>query len=92
MPQPTAWAAKARGGVGRVRVGAHQLAGARPLQLAAPEHQAVDALAAGAQASRRRCIWAPSKPGFWASLPVARSRAAPAMRDTRFKVQRPFEV
>ena len=39
---------EARRGVRGVGVGAHQLAGARPLQLAALEHQAVDALAAGA--------------------------------------------
>jgi hypothetical protein len=29
---------------------------------------------------------------LWASLPVARSRADPAMRDNRFKAQSPFEV
>ena len=39
---------EARRGVRGVGVGAHQLAGARPLQLAALEDQAVDALAAGA--------------------------------------------
>jgi pimeloyl-ACP methyl ester carboxylesterase len=38
---------KARGGIGGVGVGANELAGAGPLQLAALEHQAVDALAAG---------------------------------------------
>jgi hypothetical protein len=44
------------------------------------------------QATRRRCIWAPSNPVLGASFPVARSRAAPAMRETRFNAQRPFEV
>jgi hypothetical protein len=39
---------EARRGIGTVRVGPHQLPGARPLQLAALEHQAVDGLAAGA--------------------------------------------
>jgi hypothetical protein len=38
---------EARRGVRGVGIGAHQLAGARPLQLAALQHQAVDALAAG---------------------------------------------
>jgi hypothetical protein len=38
---------KARRRVRGVGIGAHQLAGARPLQLAALEHQAIDALAGG---------------------------------------------
>ena len=39
---------EARRGIGGIRVGPHQLPGARPLQLAAPQDQAVDALATGA--------------------------------------------
>jgi hypothetical protein len=38
-------------------------------------------------ATKRRCICAPSNPVLTASFPVARSRAAPAMRETRFKDQ-----
>ena len=54
----------------------------RLLMLSPPARQVVS----------RRCICAPSKPVLRASFPVARSRAAPAMRWTRFNAQRPFEV
>ena len=44
------------------------------------------------QATMCRCIWAPRNPMLRASLPFARSHAAPAMRETRFNAQSPFEV
>jgi hypothetical protein len=78
--------------VGGVRIRAHQLPGAGPLQLTALEDQAIDALATGTPGDQAPLHLSAIEVYARASFPLARSRAAPAMRCTRFKAQRPFEV
>jgi hypothetical protein len=83
---------EARRGIRGVRVGAHQLACARPLQLAALQDQAIDALAAGAP--RHEATLHLSAVEAWALGELARRQEPCRPGDALHQVQaqRPFEV
>jgi hypothetical protein len=75
-----------------VGVGAHQLAGARPLQLAALEHQAVDALAAGTPGDQTPLHLGAIESCAQGELPRRQEPCSPGDALDQVQSQRPFEV
>jgi hypothetical protein len=83
---------EARGSVRGVGIRANQLAGACPLQLAALEDQAVDALAAGAPGEQAPLDLRPVEACALGELPRRQQPRRPGDASDQVQAQRPFEV
>jgi hypothetical protein len=83
---------KARGGIGSIGIRAHQLPGARPLQLAAVQDQAVDALAAGAPGDQAPLHLGAVEPCALGQLARRQEPRRPGNAREQVQVQRPFDV
>jgi hypothetical protein len=83
---------EARCGVRGVGVGPHELAGPCPLQLAAPEHQAVDAFAAGAPGEQTPLHLGALQARAERELARRQEPCRPGNARDKIQAQRPFEV